>query len=353
MAFNPRRLIIPALLVLVLSPMEAKNLWVRYGWQAFVNSAEARSLALGGTPVAASGRGSQLTNPATLVAGDNRLSYSHQSRFAGMISSDLLQGVIDTLVGVPLGVALIREAVGQIPHTANLLLDWGNDGQPGTGDSGEGNGLLDEGERLDLERLSHFSQRQLGLHLSTVRPVGAGTIGLAVKILHHTLDGHGGSGIGFDLGYQRPLWPGWDFGLVVHDALTSWLVWDSGAVERTAPGLSTGISNSWSFQRIPLTVFIGTNLSVYRAGAPDYGRKIGSEIAVISTGIELIYEDKFSLRFGLDETGNIRSGLGVDWPGYGFDYAFRFEPSGSGFGPSHFLTCSLDPTVLRKIGLVF
>ena len=47
----------------------------------------------------------------------------------------------------------MRESIGDIPDTRNALLDYGLDGMPNTGDIGENNGILDDGERLDQKKL--------------------------------------------------------------------------------------------------------------------------------------------------------------------------------------------------------
>ena len=65
-----------------------------------------------------------------------------------MINSDLIGFPINNF-SRPLNVIIIYEGIDHIPDTRNILLDFGLDGIPGSGDSGEGNGILDEGERLD------------------------------------------------------------------------------------------------------------------------------------------------------------------------------------------------------------
>ena len=62
---------------------------------------------------------------------------------------------------------MLHESIDRIPDTRDMLLDFGLDGIPGTGDVGEGNGQVDEGERLDKDKLSYFSQKQTGVYLST------------------------------------------------------------------------------------------------------------------------------------------------------------------------------------------
>ena len=64
-----------------------------------------------------------------------------------------------------------------------MLLDWGLDGQFGTNDIGEGNGRLDEGERLDQNKLSFSNQSQIGIHNSFKKTMLNQEIGIAFKVL--------------------------------------------------------------------------------------------------------------------------------------------------------------------------
>ena len=138
------------LLFLMLSSGFSQSYWVKYGWQAFNSAGDARILALGGAAVTDFGTSvSPLFNPAASgKVGIHNLNYTHQSRLAGMINSDLLGFPIQNF-SRPLNLIIIHEGIDQIPDTRNILLDFGLDGVPGTGDIGEGNGTLDEGERLD------------------------------------------------------------------------------------------------------------------------------------------------------------------------------------------------------------
>ena len=83
------------LLFLMLSSGFSQSYWVKYGWQAFNSAGDARILALGGAAVTDFGTSvSPLFNPAASgKVGIHNLNYTHQSRLAGMINSDLLGSV--------------------------------------------------------------------------------------------------------------------------------------------------------------------------------------------------------------------------------------------------------------------
>ena len=121
-----------------------------------------------------------LTNPAFASKRIKDVNITHQSRFAGIVNSDM--------IGFQLGAKskfinlnLLYEGVSQIPDTRYMLLDWGLDGQFGTNDLGEGNGILDEGERLDKDQLRHFNQHQIGLHGAFISNLIGIPIGIGYK----------------------------------------------------------------------------------------------------------------------------------------------------------------------------
>ena len=131
--------------VLFFQLANAETYWVRYGWEIFANAGDGRSLALGNT-LTASGGGAigPLFNPA-LDPGISEfgLTYAHQSRFAGLINSDLGAFSLSNSLRWPIGIIVLHEGISNIADTRNILLDFGEDGQPGTGDAGEGGRLAD------------------------------------------------------------------------------------------------------------------------------------------------------------------------------------------------------------------
>ena len=124
-------------LLFLLSVFISETYWVRYGWQAFNSAGDARILSLGGETVTDYGTSiSPLFNPAVSnKIGVHNINYTHQSRLAGMINSDLIGFPIRNF-SRPLNLIIIYEGIDQIPDTRNILLDFGLDGVPGTGDTG-------------------------------------------------------------------------------------------------------------------------------------------------------------------------------------------------------------------------
>ena len=335
------------LLFLMLSSGFSQSYWVKYGWQAFNSAGDARILALGGAAVTDFGTSvSPLFNPAASgKVGIHNLNYTHQSRLAGMINSDLLGFPIQNF-SRPLNLIIIYEGIDQIPDTRNILLDFGLDGVPGTGDIGEGNGTLDEG---DEDKLAYFSQRQLGLHLSTSWTKDAFEVGMAVKTLFHSIGEHSASGIGLDFGVLAVPWKNGRFGLTIRDITTSWQVWENGTVERFKPTAIGGLSHTHRFEDLPLTISGMVNI-VWESG----GKSIDDDIhldnhgANYRLGLNGVYDNKIALRLGRNAIGSTTGGIGLSWENMSLDYAFLDEPSGSGLGVSHMVSLAVNSKWIRQ-----
>ena len=143
------------IILIFCSHIYSESIWVNYSWEIFDNAGDGRALSLGNSFIAdGTSPISVLWNPAHQdPKRDLPLSYGHQNRFADLVSSDVLVFGFKNKFRTPLSIVILREAVSRIPDTRDLLLDWGEDGMPGTMDFGEGNGVLDEGERLDFENI--------------------------------------------------------------------------------------------------------------------------------------------------------------------------------------------------------
>jgi hypothetical protein len=322
----------------------SQSYWVKYGWQVFNSAGDARILSLGGAAVTDFGTSvSPLFNPAASAkVGIHNFNYTHQSRLAGMINSDLLGFPIKTF-SRPLNLIIIHEGIDQIPDTRNILLDFGLDGVPGTGDTGEGNGILDEGERLNENKLKYFSQRQLGFHLSTSWKKDNFEMGLALKMLQHRLGEFSGTGIGLDFGILAIPWKNGRLGLTIRDVTTSWQVWDNGTVERFKPTLITGLSHNYKFTNTPLSVTGMGNIEWDAAGKSlDDDFNLGKHGGRFLLGLHVLYDYKIAVRLGRNGIGSTTAGIGLSWENMSLDYAFLNEPSGSGLGVSHMVSLAVN-----------
>ena len=332
------------LFIFSLSTLSSQTYWVKYGWEVFKSAGDARILSLGGSAVTDYGTSvSPLFNPASSNrVGIHNFNYTHQNRLAGMINSDLIGFQIKSY-SRPLNLILMHEGIDQIPDTRNILLDFGFDGVPGTGDIGENNGLLDDGERLDENKIKYFSQRQIGFHLSTAWEKKSLTYGLAVKGLNHNLGEYSAFGVGLDFGLLAAPWKNGHIGITVKDISTSWLVWDSGTVERFKPTLISGISHTFNLKSLPLTLnAMGDFMWDLSGKSFDDDLKFGNYGAKLLLGFNIIYNQMVSIRLGRNNIEANTAGVGLSWKNISLDYAFLNEPAESGLGATHLISLSAN-----------
>ncbi|MFQ6605873.1 MAG: hypothetical protein ACE5D8_10045 [Fidelibacterota bacterium] len=342
--------IIFILLVSLVSVLEAGN-WVKYGWQLYDNAGDARMVALGNAQgVNGEQSVSLLVNPAMRnIRNLNHIVYAHQSRFAGMVQNDLLGFTLQKNFTYPLHVILLQQHIAGIPNTRDGLLDWGADGIPGTLDAGEGNGILDEGERLDPDRIKSFHQQQWGLYLATNTTSQGWQLGVGIKTIFHSLDNHYASGIGLNVGLTRSLGRIFSFGATLQDASTSWLIWENGTVERMLPTLILGLGMD---HRLPMVAWpVKGYVDILLDGN---GEALANTWSRVNTraGLELQPKASLRVRVGFSELGQLTGGLGIQKVQWTFDYAYRPAPASTILGPTHMLTFGLNlEWIMRFIGL--
>ena len=322
----------------------SQTYWVKYGWEAFKSAGDARIRSLGSAAVTDYGTSvSPLFNPAS--SGDvdlHNFNYTHQSRLAGMINSDLIGFPIKNL-SRPLNIIIMHEGIDKIPDTRNILLDFGLDGIPGTKDLGEGNGLLDEGERLDENKIKYFSQFQIGFHLSTSWEKENLKFGIAIKGLRHSLGEFSALGIGMDLGLLATPWKNGSLGFVIQDASTSWQVWDNGTIERFKPTVITGLGHTYDFSKTPLSInFMGNVLWEFSGRSLGEDFSLGNNSGQFFLGINIIYNQIVAIRIGRNKIASTTAGIGLKWENVSIDYAFLNEPSGSSLGATHLISISVN-----------
>ena len=331
--------------ILFITNIFAEADWRKYGWQIYQNAGDARSIAMGNTAIADDRGVSVLWNPSVNTTGNYRnLTYGHQSRFAGIIQSDLISFPLNSKKDRTFNILLLHESVTKIPNTQNLLLDWGLDGVPNTGDIGENNGYLDEGERLNNEDISYFNQHQIGIQLSTQFLLNGFQFGVAVKSLFHTLGDHFGSGIGLDIGMRKSFWNNSNIGFSIHNLIPGMIVWDSGFTELSKPLIIAGISQRINTSKIPIELLVLSDVifSVSDQSLSD-DFNFGSTGANWRAGAEISYNQKVSIRLGRNKYGFYSTGLGITWTNFELNYAYQLNSKSVDLGTNHIISFTLNP----------
>tara|TARA_Y100001980_G_C14551306_1_gene334505 strand:- start:118 stop:1188 length:1071 start_codon:yes stop_codon:yes gene_type:complete len=329
---------------LIISNLWSKGFWVKYGFEIFDYVIDAPSLALGSANVSYNTNSipSSIINPIHSYKKTNFLSITHQSRFAGIVNSELLGFQIARKEKL-INVNILYEGIGNIPDTQNMLLDWGYDGQFGTNDLGEGNGILDEGERLDLDNIRYFNQSRFGFYGAFRNVIYNMPVGFGLKILSHSLDDHHALGIGLDLGIEKKI-NSYNFGIVMRNIPSSGMIWDNGTIEGTLPSISLGL-------HAPLNISKIRNFQMdmmARFDAKLFNSHLDSQIRFhnmsydLAIGFEGTYKERFKLRLGQDFLKNITGGVGLNWDNLIIDYSFSPANSNKSLGNNHLITINLS-----------
>ena len=336
--------------ILILSKGVSDINVVSYGWEVFERNSDSRTLALAQSSIAypIQNPGTVLLNPALSLNYNNMIGLTHQSRISGNSNSEFIG--FDKYINDSswVSVIMLYEGVDGIPDTRGALLDWGLDGIFGTFDVGEGNGSLDEGERLDFDKIRFFNQNIFGLYGAHSKIFNNWRIGVGLKIIMHTIDKEFGIGAGLDIGAFRNYY-NTGIGLIVKNFPSSGLIWESGNIEISAPSLHFGLHHKFSISKYELEIN-----PMLRSSILSLDRSIDSELVLgripmeFSVGFEAILKKKLFFRIGMFHRGTIASGIGFSWNDLSVDYSFLSDRSLNGIEKNHLLSVSISIERLKK-----
>ena len=292
-------------------------------------------------------------NPAGMVYLPYReIVVMHAEKFGKLANHDYVTGVLP-LGGasgrrMALGLSVIRMAVDEIPITPRPeglvpgvdFFDDGADGIAQTNDLGEGNGIWDTGERLNLtaDNLYLASSSDLAVMVSFAMQRGAHwAFGGNLKFVRQSVPGddavydaaarrvtsvgHATSfGAGLDAG---ALWMPTDaitLGATLRDLTTTYLAWNDGTHEIVVPTLDTGASfNFFPADHHALTWALDLAWGFERRSL-DAQISIGGQTWDVRTGLEYWYRNTLALRTGANGK-DLEFGAGVRYKQLGVDYA--------------------------------
>ena len=316
---------------------------VNYGWELFDYVSEARTASLGNATVAYNFNypSSALSNPYFPIFSTQKISLTHQSRFAGLINSDLVSLQIKKKERL-INLNLIFEGINNIPDTRSALLDWGYDGQYDTNDSGESNGIIDEGERLDYKKITFFNQRRFGLYGTSNFNLKNIPFGVGFKILSTYLGDHSAIGIGLDFGFHKSI-KNLNLGVVFKNIPASGMLWSNGNIEGTGPSIEFGFHRSFdtlnekSLSLNPMFSLIFST-SERHLNSLYYNGKLSVDALL---GLEAIYKEKLMLRLGQNSFHQLTGGIGINWKNLVIDYAFLPSSINGIFANHHLISLSI------------
>jgi hypothetical protein len=297
----------------------------KYAGEFMSTGVGARALGMGGTFVAIS---EDVTagywNPSTLAnLNYPQLAGMYAERFASIVNYNY--GGIALPFGKRSGLSLsfIRLAVDDIPNTEKALLDYGVDGIPNTGDQGEGNGIIDEKERIDPSQVFYFNSAEYAVYLSygTKRRDNL-FYGGNIKVLRKGIGDNSAWGMGFDFACLWQPYPNFNVGANLQDITTTLLVWDTGRQEAITPTSKIGVAYFWESSKIAGQIIPAFDMDIRfenRRYSAQYN--LGRVSFDLHFGTEYRLKNLLAFRLGLD-TGRFTAGVGIKLPKLNVDYAF-------------------------------
>ncbi len=306
------------LLFLPLLSINAQDI-AKYAGEFLSIGVGARSQALGSAFVAlADDATASFWNPAGLAQLNySQISVMHAEQFAGEVNYDFISFAMPYKKKTGFALSLIRLGIDGIPDTRSALID-----------SIQANGRIDEGERLQLDKIKYFSNSDYALYLSIAQKRNSSLfLGGNIKIISRRFGDYSAWGIGFDLAFLAKFKNNISFGANLMDATTTLLVWNTGTKELISPLLKLGVSYTWSPDFLPFTIRPVVDADIRFEGRKEASQlSIGAMSSDFHYGLETDYKGLFYIRGGVDDIRRVSFGTGVRFPRLTVDYSFtRFD----------------------------
>jgi len=300
----------PFIIVLTLALLALPALSAKYAGEFLSFGLGGRALGLGGAYVSLADDGfSSYWNPAATALSSHQLIFNHSTYFDSLAAYDAL-GYSRPLKNGGLGLIFVRLSIAGIPYTNNALVDL------------NGNGLMDPGERLNVDSITYIQDSESALFLNYSRKHCKDLFwGANLKLVKKSVGSNSAWGLGLDAGMLALLPHHLRFGLNLQDLTTTYLAWDTGEKEIISPAARLGLSWNPEFSgEKALTVSAGFDLRFEgRRTASQY--YLGDLSADSHYGLEYILKQRLALRLGSD-LGRLAAGAGLKLGRFCFDYAY-------------------------------
>ena len=334
---------------LVVAVLAASNVtWAqtstaKYAGEPFATGVGGRALAMGGAYAALS---NDVTagywNPAGLMQMEYpEIGLMHEQRFGGLLSYNY--GGVAWPFGPKYSMALTvtRIGVDDIPDTRNAFVDL------------NGNGKLDDNERVDESKVTMFSSAIWAAYLSyAIHAFKDISLGVNLKLIRHEIAESGAFGVGFDIGAMYRVTPDLTIGANVQDITTTLIAWDTGTNELILPTAKIGAA--YHIDAFGGVITPAVDLDI-RGESRDFASTLSAGPFSVDprAGLEYQFKDLFAIRGGYSDIGYWTFGAGVHLPKLYLDYAFGESPLASDFStdPTHRISIRLqleEPKFFRK-----
>ncbi len=264
----------------------------------------------------------------------------HDSRFGNLVNYNY--GAIGYPIGKnqSVGLSVIVNGIDDIPDTRNALIDL------------NGNGKLDDGERLDPDKITYFNSNDYAFYLTYSKKTNDKfSYGANFKVIRRSLAEESAWGLGFDVGLHYTPIDRLMLGANLQDITTTYLAWSTGKKENISPTAKIGGAYILDVPFLKGIVIPAVDFDVRfenRQTASNFN--VGAVSFDFHGGLEYTYNNLVSVRGGYNEIGNLTLGAGIKLPKINIDYSFAKFDQDDQLGNTHriSLTFTLEEDKFKR-----
>jgi hypothetical protein len=303
-------------LFLFLPQINAQTVVAKYAGEFMAIGVGGRPLAMGGAFVAvANDITAGYYNPAGLAQVNYpQISLMHDERFGNLINYDYAAVAIPWDTDMSFALSVMRLGIDGIPDTRGALIDL------------NGNGKIDDNDRLDYSKITEFSNQDWAFYLSFAKVHSENFYyGASIKIIRRDIAEFGATGVGFDVGAIYIPFENFSVGANLQDITTTLVAWNTGLNELISPTAKIGAAYG-------LHILNGTFTPALDFDVRFENRQYASTFHMgpvsfdMHAGFEFNYNNLFSIRAGYNDVKQFTVGAGIKLPKLNIDYSFaRFN----------------------------
>lgn len=305
-------------LFIFLPQTNAQTVISKYAGEFMAIGVGGRPLAMGGAFVAvANDITAGYYNPAGLAQINYpQVALMHDERFGNLVNYDYAAVAIPWDTDMSFALSVMRLGIDGIPDTRNALIDL------------NGNGKIDDNDRLDYSKITEFSNQDWAFYLSFAKIHSDNFYyGASIKIIYRDIAEYNAYGVGFDVGAIYLPFENFSVGANLQDITTTLVSWNTGLNELVSPTAKIGAAYG-------LHILNGTFTPALDFDVRFENRQYASTFHFgpvsfdMHAGFEFNYNNLFSVRAGYNDVKQFTIGAGIKLPKLNIDYSFaRFNMS--------------------------
>lgn len=305
-------------LFLFLPQINAQTVVAKYAGEFMAIGVGGRPLAMGGAFVAvANDITAGYYNPAGLAQVNYpQISLMHDERFGNLVNYDYAAVAIPWDTDMSFALSVMRLGIDGIPDTRNALIDL------------NGNGKIDDNDRLDYSKITEFSNQDWAFYLSFAKIHSENFYyGASIKIIRRDIAEFSATGVGFDVGAIYIPFENFSVGANLQDITTTLVAWNTGLNELISPTAKIGAAYGLHILNGVFTPALDFDVRFEnRQYASTF--HMGPVSFDMHAGFEFNYNNLFSVRGGYNDVKQFTVGAGIKLPKLNIDYSFaRFNMS--------------------------